>query len=57
MLGGEVSRWRVCHQRGLPRLVFEAQHYGGASGLSVQGEKGKDLGHEGYWDKEKENNL
>ena len=21
--GGEVSRWRVCHQRGLPRLVFK----------------------------------
>ena len=21
-LSGEVSRWRVCHQRGLPRLVL-----------------------------------
>ena len=23
---GEASRWRVCYQRGLPRLVFDKLH-------------------------------
>ena len=24
-LSGEALRWRVCHRRGLPRLVFDLQ--------------------------------
>ena len=37
---GEAYRWRVCYQRGLPRLVFKERLPGGGQGEEVQALQG-----------------